>query len=65
MTAERRARQLEAESHPNAADLTAARLHWQRCLQQCACGSAHMPQAPYFATGIVPMTKPLGNNPAL
>ena len=65
MTAERRARQLEAESHPNAADLTAARLHWQRCLQQCASGTAYMPPDPYFATGIVPVPEPLGNNSAL
>lgn len=65
MTAERRARQLEAERHPDAADLAAARLHWQRCLQKCAATMVHMPSDPYFATGILPMPEPIGNNSAL
>ena len=65
MTAERRARQLEAERHPDAADLAAARLHWQRSLQKCAIGKAHAPSEPCFATGILPTPHPIGNNSAL
>ena len=65
MTAERRARQIEAERHPDAADLAAARLHWQRCLQKCAAVTPSMQSDPYFATGILPMPEPIGNNSAL
>ena len=65
MTAERRARQLEAERHPDAADLASARLHWQRCLQKCASASAHMDSTSCFATGIVPTPQSIGNNSAL
>ena len=45
MSPERQARLNEAASHPDAADLTAARLCWQRSLQQCAGGitSSAMP----------------------
>lgn len=46
MTAERRARQIEAERHPDAADLAAARLHWQRCLQKCAAVTPSMQSDP-------------------
>ena len=36
MSAERLARLREAERHPDAADLAAARLNWQRSLQKYA-----------------------------
>ena len=65
MTAERRARQIEAELHPDAADLAAARLHWQRSLQKCATVTAHVPSGLCHATGILPTPEPIGNNSAL
>ena len=65
MTAERRARQLEAERHPDAADLAAARLHWQRCLQRCTAASANLDSPPCFATGIVTTPQSIGSNSAL
>lgn len=40
LSPERLARLREAERHPDAADLTAARLHWQRSLQKV---TAHIP----------------------
>lgn len=65
MSAERRARLLEAESHPDAADLTAARLHWQRSLQKFAPAALNPASIPCFATGILPTPPFIGNNPAL
>lgn len=44
MSAERQARLLEAALHPNAADLAAARLSWQRSLQKI--GAAHYSGSP-------------------
>lgn len=44
MSAERMARLREAERHPNEADLAAARLLWQRCLQKYAQAS-QIPEA--------------------
>lgn len=45
MSAQRLARLREAERHPDAADLAAARLHWQRSLQKYAAdqGMAYAP----------------------
>ena len=40
-------------------------LHWQRSLQKCAIGAAHAPSDPCFATGILPVPPPIGNNSAL
>ena len=65
MSAERRARLLEAERHPDAADLTAARLHWQRSLQKHAPAAVHMTHAPCFATGLLSTPPSIGNNSAL
>lgn len=65
MTAERRARQLEAERHPDAADLTAARLHWQRSLQKCTAANAQMASASCVPTAIFPTPQSIGNNSAL
>lgn len=65
MSAERRARLLEAERHPDAADLTAARLHWQRSLQKFAPAALNPASIPCFATGILPTPPFIGNNPAL
>ena len=65
MSAERRARLLEAERHPDAADLTAARLHWQRSLQKFAPSALHPASIPCFATGILPSPPFIGNNSAL
>ena len=58
-------RLLEAERHPDAADLTAARLHWQRSLQKFAPSALHPASIPCFATGILPPPPFIGNNSAL
>ena len=65
MTAERRARQQEAERHPDAADLAGASLHWQRCLQRCMTASARVDSTPCFATGIVTTPQSIGSNSGL
>ena len=61
---ERLARLREAERHPDAADLTAARLHWQRSLQKF---TANVPvrQTPCIAADILSMPEPIGSNTSL
>lgn len=65
MSAERRARLLEAERHPDAADLAAARLQWRRSLQKCAVATPPPTPEPCFATGILPTPQSIGNNSTL
>lgn len=62
MTAERRARQPEAESHPNAADLTAARLH---CSAACNARHGSSAVSPLLCHRHYAHAEPLGNNSAL
>lgn len=64
MSQERLARLREAERHPDAADLAAARLHWQRCLQKFT-ANIPVPQASCFATDILSTPELTGSNPAL
>ena len=64
LSPERLARLREAERHPDAADLTAARLHWQRSLQKYATNVSEA-QPPCFDTGILSTPKPIGSNTQL
>ena len=64
LSPERLARLREAERHPNAADLTAARLHWQRSLQKNT-ANAPVTQVPCLAAGILSTPEPIGSNPSL
>ena len=65
MSAERYARLLEAERHPDATDLAAARLHWQRSLQNCAPAAVLTASNPCFTAGILSTPQSIGNNSAL
>ena len=64
LSPERLARLREAERHPDAADLAAARLHWQRCLQKFT-ANIPVPQASCFAADILSTPELTGSNPAL
>ena len=64
LSPERLARLREAERHPDAADLAAARLHWQRSLQKYT-ANAPAPQPPCLAAGILSTPEPIGSNTSL
>lgn len=65
MNAARQARLREAALHPDAADLTAASLCWQRSLQQTAGAGGTTPAALHNATGHPPMPELPGTSSRL
>ena len=64
LSPERLARLREAERHPDATDLAAARLHWQRSLQKHTPNFSMTP-TPCFAADILSTPEPIGNNTSL
>ena len=64
MSAQRLARLREAERHPDAADLAAARLHWQRSLQKQTASFSVTP-TPCIAADILSMPESIGSNTSL
>ena len=64
LSPERLARLREAERHPDATDLAAARLHWHRSLQKHT-DSFSVTPAPYFAADILSTPEPIGSNTSL
>ena len=64
LSPERLARLREAARHPDATDLAAARLHWQRSLQKHT-DSFSVTPAPCFAADILSTPESIGSNTSL
>ena len=64
LSPERLARLREAERHPDATDLAAACLHWQRSLQKHTVNFSVTP-APCFVADILSTPEPIGSNTSL
>ena len=64
LSPERLARLREAERHPDATDLAAACLHWQRSLQKHTVHFSVTP-APCFVADILSTPEPIGSNTSL